>query len=85
MIIYKMILYMILFIILLLFFVFTIYFNKDNTEKFTANTLINGRESKRDIIDQNKNIFLESKNWRPVDPNYTYRSDVTNIKTGYLP
>ena len=76
---------MILFIILLLFFVFTIYFNKDNTEKFTANTLINGRESKRDIIDQNKNIFLESKNWRPVDPNYTYRSDVTNIKTGYLP
>ena len=79
-----MILYMILFIILLLLFVLIIYFKKNNTEKFTANTLINGYESKRDIIDTKKKIFLESKNWRPVDPNYKYRSDVTNIKSGYL-
>ena len=84
MIINKMILYMILFIILLLLFVFTIYFNKNNTEKFTANTLINGKETHRYIIDKKKNIFLESKDWRPVDLNYTYRSDVTNIKSGYL-
>ena len=76
---------MILFIILLLLFVFTIYFYKNNTEMFTANTLINGKETHRDIIDKKKNIFLESKDWRLVDLNYTYRSDVTNIKSGYLP
>jgi hypothetical protein len=80
-----MILYMILFIILLLLFVLTIYFGKNNNENFTANTLINGYESKRDIIDKKKDIFLESRNWRPIDPNYKYRSDVTNIKSGYLP
>ena len=76
---------MILFIILLLLFVLTIYFKRDKTEPFTSNTLINGRESKRDIVDKKKNIFLENKYWRPVDLNYTYRSDITNIKLGYLP
>ena len=80
-----MILYMILFITLLLLFVLTIYFKRDKTEKFTENTLINGKESKRDIVDKKKNIFLENKYWRPVDPNYTYRSDITNTKLGYLP
>lgn len=80
-----MILYMILFIILLLLFVLFLYFKRNKTEKFTANTLINGKESKRDIIDKKKSIFLEDKYWRPVDLNYTHRSDVTNIKLGYLP
>ena len=96
MIINKMLLYMILLIILLsillvilvVFVVFVVLVksvNKNSAEMFTANTLINGKHSHRDIINKKKNIFLESKDWRPVDLNYTYRSDVTTVKSGYLP
>ena len=70
-----------IFILSLLLYIFII---KNDTETFISNTLINGKESKRDIIDPKKQIFLEEKYWRPNDVNYKYRTDTTTIKSGYL-
>lgn len=73
---------MILLNILFLLLLFIIIFKKNIKEKFIN---ISDTENKNEVDKKYKNVFLKTKYWRVLDPNFNYQSSSTNIKLGYLP